>query len=384
MSTLDFYLNLTPMPEFNSVTDEKSFVDLPEDWTVIITDIKGSTAAIEMGRYRDVNTIGAATIAAAQNAIKKEFPFVFGGDGATLVVPNDLLPQVKNALLGVQSLSIEKFQLNLRIGLVKVRELYQEGYKLKVARHQLSAGKCIAMFIGGALQAAEDKIKLEPEKYNVSANEEIEPDLDGLSCRWNPIPNKNGLVLSILVLARGSQAQTTYLRVIQKLESLLEANLDCFNPVNIEKASYKSIFENIQSEQKLAPHPWHYTVIFRAIEIMLCALLFQLGLGRFFGAIDKYEQSMEQHSDYRKFDEMLRLVIDCSEKQKNKIREYFESEQSAGSIYFGTHTSKNSLMTCYVNSIKPGDHIHFIDGDDGGYAMAAKEMKAQMKQIKAA
>ena len=41
-------------------------------------------------------------------------------------------------------------------------------------------------------------------------------------------------------------------------------------------------------------------------------------------------------------------------------------------------------MTCYVNTVQPGDHIHFIDGDDGGYAMAAKEMKAQMKDVKAA
>jgi hypothetical protein len=34
-------------------------------------------------------------------------------------------------------------------------------------------------------------------------------------------------------------------------------------------------------------------------------------------------------------------------------------------------------MTCYVNDLNPGNHIHFIDGGDGGYAMAAKKLKAQ-------
>jgi hypothetical protein len=29
--------------------------------------------------------------------------------------------------------------------------------------------------------------------------------------------------------------------------------------------------------------------------------------------------------------------------------------------------------------MKDGEHIHFIDGGDGGYAMAAKQMKAQSK-----
>jgi hypothetical protein len=33
-------------------------------------------------------------------------------------------------------------------------------------------------------------------------------------------------------------------------------------------------------------------------------------------------------------------------------------------------------MTCLVFSLA-GDHVHFIDGADGGYALAAKQMKQQ-------
>ena len=44
-------------------------------------------------------------------------------------------------------------------------------------------------------------------------------------------------------------------------------------------------------------------------------------------------------------------------------------------IKYGIHESENALMTCFVTKISDGGHIHFIDGDNGGYALAAKQMK---------
>jgi hypothetical protein len=37
-------------------------------------------------------------------------------------------------------------------------------------------------------------------------------------------------------------------------------------------------------------------------------------------------------------------------------------------------------MTCYVHDVNDGNHIHFVDGGDGGYAMAARELKAQLRE----
>ncbi len=88
MDSNDFYAELPAFPKFGEVTGDRPFRTLPADWKIIVADIEGSTAAIEAGRYKDVNTIGAAAVAAAQNAMdKRDFPFVFGGDGATLVIP---------------------------------------------------------------------------------------------------------------------------------------------------------------------------------------------------------------------------------------------------------------------------------------------------------
>ena len=38
-----------------------------------------------------------------------------------------------------------------------------------------------------------------------------------------------------------------------------------------------------------------------------------------------------------------------------------------------------ALMTCFVRSYQ-GNHVHFVDGSNGGYALAAKQLKAQLAE----
>lgn len=55
---------------------------MPPDWYIIITDVAGSTKAIEAGRYKDVNILGACSIISILNiAGDLDIPFIFGGDG---------------------------------------------------------------------------------------------------------------------------------------------------------------------------------------------------------------------------------------------------------------------------------------------------------------
>jgi hypothetical protein len=37
-------------------------------------------------------------------------------------------------------------------------------------------------------------------------------------------------------------------------------------------------------------------------------------------------------------------------------------------------------MTCFVRAYR-GNHVHFVDGSDGGYALAARALKAQLAEI---
>ena len=71
------------------------------------------------------------------------------------------------------------------------------------------------------------------------------------------------------------------------------------------------------------------------------------------------------------------MVIDCPEGAVESVRGLCESFRDDYGTCFGIHISQSALMTCFVPSIGDGQHVHFVDGGNGGYAMAAKELKAQ-------
>ena len=62
-----FYAALEPFTEFAEVADPARYVAAPDDWIVVLGDIKGSTEAARAGRYKEVNLVGAACITATLN-----------------------------------------------------------------------------------------------------------------------------------------------------------------------------------------------------------------------------------------------------------------------------------------------------------------------------
>ena len=91
------------------------------------------------------------------------------------------------------------------------------------------------------------------------------------------------------------------------------------------------------------------------------------------------DRDMLANSDYRKFDDMLRMVVDCTVGQAKAIENYLAELHVQGRIAYGTHYSDTALMTCFVPSTASDGHVHFIDGSDGGYALAARQLKAQLQ-----
>jgi hypothetical protein len=74
------------------------------------------------------------------------------------------------------------------------------------------------------------------------------------------------------------------------------------------------------------------------------------------------------------------MTIDCSADQCTRIGDFLEALHQQGKIVYGLHVAGNSLMTCFVDGLGEGRHIHFIDGGDGGYFLASRQLKAQLKQ----
>ena len=73
-----FYARLPLLDSFIDATSLERYHPAPDDWAVVISDVEGSTRAIEAGRYKDVNAVGVASIVAIQNALPGiALPFVF-------------------------------------------------------------------------------------------------------------------------------------------------------------------------------------------------------------------------------------------------------------------------------------------------------------------
>jgi hypothetical protein len=97
---------------------------------------------------------------------------------------------------------------------------------------------------------------------------------------------------------------------------------------------------------------------------------------------NNYRQEMVDNSDFRKFDGMLRMVIDGSDAQAAELEQFLEAQYRAGLLVYGMYKSREALVTCIVQSYN-GNHMHFVDGSDGGYALAARGLKQQMESFRA-
>jgi len=204
MDSTNFYHDLEAMDNFTDIADITRYKAAPEDWFVVITDVVGSTKAIEDGRYKDVNTAGAlAAMALANIEHGLDFPFVFGGDGVTVLLPPCMLTTARDVLADVRQTSSSAFGLSLRVGIVPVQDLYAQGYELSVAKLRLSGNTYQAILTGSGVDAAETLIKTPESAARYLLDEDhksnVHADYTGFACNWQDIPSLRGETVSIIV-----------------------------------------------------------------------------------------------------------------------------------------------------------------------------------------
>ena len=373
--SLEFYNNLKPFSNFNEFNIPTHYKQVPKHWNLIITDVKGSTQSIQSGRYRDVNTLGVASIVVVRKVIKgQDFPFVFGGDGATILLPKEETKNVIPSLLGLKKIAKDTFGMELRIGIVPIEEILSSGKTIEMARFFLSSGFSQAMFRGSGITYGEKLIKENYDNYQARSELEVEPDLTGLTCRWKPIPTQRGKILTLLIRPREGN-EKVYTDILNEFNAIFPEGLEKINPAMYDKNSYRPIWESIQNEFRLGSSKFSFPFFLRALALIPTYFLFNFRIP--FSTLLNYIRSTASHSDFRKFDDMLRMVIDCSDEEVTRIKLFLEDLFQKGFIFYGTHTSQNSLMTCYVEGMKEGQHIHFLDAENGGYTQAAIQMKNQ-------
>ncbi|MBN0985861.1 DUF3095 family protein [Amphritea pacifica] len=371
-----FYRQLTGFTDIAQIADGRFYRPVPDDWYVSVVDVRGSTEAIERGNYRDVNFIGAAAITAQLNLVNPGLPFIFGGDGATVLVTEAMRSNTLNVLQSLSYHARESFALELHAGLVPVSTLRAMGKELQIAKYL--SGKFVnqAMFKGGGMTLAEILVKnsaeFRCEPRPVFSKTEI---FSGLTCRWQPVPSGNGVTLSILIQPRDEKDARVLPRVIARIEHLLGGSFASANPIRMDNARYHSFLHNLKRQLQASDIRCN-RVFFRTLyELMMTVPLFNLKGFRWIPGMQRYVDRVPLHCDFKKYDDTLRMVLDCSPSGYRAIEEYLQSEQRLGRICFGIHVSDAAQMTCYVESMSDGGHLHFVDGTDGGYALAAKQLK---------
>jgi len=374
----DFYANLPLFRNFAEVMDPRLFSPLPGDWVVGTADVVQSTKAIAENRYKAVNMAGAAVIVAVTNALDdRDFPFVFGGDGAGFAVPAGAAAAARQALAETATWVKEDLDLTLRIGMVPVAQIRAQGLDVRVARYAPSDNISIAMFSGGGMAWADSAMK-RGEITVPQARPGAHPDLSGLSCRYEEIPASRGLVLS-LVVAPGANANSEAFRAaIEEVARIVEKTPDASRPVpgqrlrftwppagaDLEARASRRADESIHARKvKVLARTFLYFLVMR----------FSITVGAFIPA--KYTRELIENSDFRKFDDSLRMVLDCTAALADEIEQHLTGCATQGTVRYGTHRQSAAMMTCFTPSPTRSNHVHFIDGAMGGYAMAASAMK---------
>jgi hypothetical protein len=372
-----FYNAIPVFRRFTRLMDPALYSALPDDWSIGVADIVESTRAIAEARYKAVNMAGASVIAAVTNALEgREFPFVFGGDGASFAVAPDDIERAHEALAATATWVEESLNLVMRVALVPVAAVRAQGLDVRVARFGPSPNLSYAMFSGGGLGWAEAAMKR--GEFSVpKAAPGTQPDLSGLSCRFEEIPSVHGLILSVLVVPARGADPSAFRKVIEDVIALAERSPDAGRPVPPGGPPLKWPPAGVEYEARAK----RAGSLLRRRAFVLANTLFVYVVMRFGisvgGFVPKtYVQQVVENSDFRKYDDGLRMILDCTPELERALTQRLAAAASAGVARHGLHRQDAAMMTCFTPSALRSDHVHFIDGARGGYASAATALKA--------
>lgn len=255
MATRNFFRDLEALESFEFATDTTSHKTLPSDWTVVVADVVGSTKAIESGRYKDVNTVGAATIMAVLNVDRStEIPFVFGGDGALLAIPEHMKLGTRNALFGSQQMAHDVFKLDLRIAMIPVKDILSKGLTLNIAKYRQGRYMTQTSMSGEGWawdeSIAKNHSNTEDYGLRIQEGELAQANFSGLECRWEPVRATNDYKLCLIVKSLGnhySDQDHCYQSILTEVNRILGPT-ENHHPLNKKTYAYHSTHSDCMTD----------------------------------------------------------------------------------------------------------------------------------------
>lgn len=145
-------------------------------------------------------------------------------------------------------------------------------------------------------------------------------------------------------------------------------------PISIARLKLKTTFSRLTLEMQVQLGKIKWFELFKNWLVTFSwYLYFSTNKGR------TYLKSMVEMSDTLVIDGKINTVITGTVAQRTALQNLLDKMEADGEIIYGYHISSASIMSCYVRNLED-DHIHFVDGSDGGYTNAAKVLKEKLKQ----
>ncbi len=335
------------------------FTAVPDDWWVIITDIKGSTRLTEAGHGEKINHIAAKTIAAVVNeACGKAIhvPFVYGGDGGTILIPPVLLEQTGRNLTAIEQDAYENEHIALRVGAVSMRHLRNRGHDIHTLKTSI-AGHQSAQFIGSGMYQAEKILKdadtqTHPEDAILWSHHthgiHPHPDLSYLVCPYNPIKTKDNRTIAVFLIEPCHRSPAHIADILEQMATIMP-NIHDISPFTKESLLMTLKNQDTTYKQQLSTN----------LDIEYATH------GKYYAKVDQI-----------KIDHMIRGIVAITPDQYQRLTRLLTTHEQQGSICYAMKIGTHIRMICNVPSADA--ESHWIDGtDDYTYTHVAKVFKTK-------
>jgi len=310
-------------------------------------------------------------------------PYVFGGDGALVAVPAEAADAGREALARTAGRAQEAYGLELRVAGFPVAALRAKGGDIRVRKFALGEGARLAMFAGPGVALA-DRLLKDPEAgaaYLIPPSDDA-PDLEGLTCRWEPLRPARGVMATLMAAGLGPDGAAALAQLRRRIQTVLGGDETAAAPASAASLRFRWPPAGLRLEALARAGRRRFWAAYFAALAQSLVQLWAERRQRRVGPYDapKYRQEMLAQTDFRKFDGLLRMVLDVTPAQADAIRSALDEAHEAGRIAYGLHLADAALMTCLVFDLAAADHVHFVDGADGGFALAARQLKAQLAE----
>ncbi len=361
------------------------YLRLDDDWSIALADVIDSTGLAASGHDRDVNFVAAGVVAVLSRVAARTGEVAacqFGGDGAIAAVPAERRTETEKALAALAHWSNIEIGVPLRVGLVPMRALHDAGLEVRAALQDFGNGNAFGLFLGAGVAAADRWVKTDP-RWSIAAQPGDLPGLEGVSCRWTPLPSQRGVVLCVIADAvePGPQGQAHLSALQTALEQIVPTEVAA--PMGKGERLVPNLLpsrNSLRLESRTEPPARR---LWRMVKAVIGTLI--LGgvhrLGGHLGNLDvvRYRRATAERSDYRKLAGGPRLVLDVTQDEADRIEQLLAAAEMRGEIHYGTSRSDATAMTCLVGNFAADQHIHFVDGAGLGFWRAATVLKAKLK-----